>query len=297
MTTSKLIKNKYISAAATLVAVAALVLTGCSQDIDIEDNKDNSNIDNIVRFDVGIQDDMGTRAIRTAEDLKNGSGVIYFENNYCKGTITYENGSWVGKRLDVGSGDYPLVWKDMDSTTDVIAYYSSGGYFEYDNQGQQFLGIFPEDQSSYVPDFLFFMKKDFVPSSNSGRIQIDLKHMFALLDIVVNFGSEQASNPVTDLKVGGIITEVKMTPTTFDESGIPVLEADERYSAEDITPYENFVSNSTAVTYECSVLPQTVSAGNLSVSFTMNGKSYIWRSTKEMTFTAGKRNKINITIE
>lgn len=130
MTTSKLMKNKYISAAATLVAAAALVLTGCSNDTDDYTEDNNNNIDNIVRFDVGVQDEMGTRAIYTNTNLAanvTADNPIYFENDFCSGKVVNNNGSWTGTR-DGSQAGLPLIWRDRGAKTYVIATFGAGKY-------------------------------------------------------------------------------------------------------------------------------------------------------------------------
>lgn len=155
----------------------------------------------------------------------------------------------------------------------------------------------PTDQSPDVPDFLFFMRNDYDPTTNGGKVRINFHHKFALLNIIVNLGSAQETNPISNVRLGGIITEAKAVPTKFDANGIPLLEAADNGNWALITPKESFTANSQTVTYECSVIPQTVGTGNLFVTFTMNGRDYTWYSTKAMNFTEGKRNTITITIE
>ena len=59
------------------------------------------------------------------------------------------------------------------------------------------------------------------------------------------------------------------------------------------TPAENATDHA-VFNYSAIVIPQTVTAGNFSISFKVDGTEYIWTATDAVTFESGKKHELHL---
>ena len=312
--------KKYVLAgsSALIAAAAAFTLASCSSDDEIVQT--NYPADNIVRIDAGVNN-MITRASVETGTLAGPISVSIYNDNPSHGDMySYKNIS-VAKSGDTWTPASQMLWQDAKTQVTVIAY---APYKDLDETAKTIWknNSFPVDvaveqkSTTYESDFLTY-KAMVDPSKDlttKNAIPIKFNHAMSQLNITVKFGTELdasaqggklTSNPIDakSLKVGGtkrtgVCDFTAATPTVTADNSDPV----------DIQPYESAefvaakgpsatqeVSNATQE-YSCILLPQTVAAGSFKVSFTMNGKNYVWTSTQAVTLEGGNKYSLTITV-
>ena len=61
------------------------------------------------------------------------------------------------------------------------------------------------------------------------------------------------------------------------------------------TPAENATAHA-VFNYSAIVIPQTVTAGNFSISFKVNNTEYIWTATDDVNFVSGKKHDLHLFV-
>lgn len=118
-----------------------------------------------------------------------------------------------------------------------------------------------------------------------GKIQLNLGHLNARLIVKVTLnGVPVETSKIASLSVSGLKTEGKCDLSTDS----PKVVAD----GAPVNMFPNVGKNS----YELITVPQTVSAGSLSVKATFNKRQYVWAAPSDVTLIPGKTSELTINI-
>ena len=292
-----------------ILALTAMTaaLTACSNDDEVISNYPS---DNIVRVTASVGE-AATRASYNESNLTEFSMCIINSSNpsykYHGIKVTKDaNNAW--------KPETQMLWQNAQTPVNIFAFTKAQGVATC-CCGSNIEASVKTDQSDATDcssDFLGYKKKGFVPETDldgNSCIPITFSHLFSQLNINLTFGTEfnegqttgyLTANPITSIKVSGSI------PTAvcdFTASTITAT-ADANVSAEDVTPHVVATSFTAAtannknatVQYSCILVPQQISAGNFSVTFTIDGKLYVWKSSADFTLESGHQHALNLII-
>ena len=106
------------------------------------------------------------------------------------------------------------------------------------------------------------------------------------------------SATVTDVKVDGTFIRSKVNfaadPISVQIDGTQATAITPETT--EFTPAENTTNHHAVFNYSAIVIPQTVAAGNFSISFKVNGTEYIWTATEAATFKSGKKHDLHLLV-
>ena len=120
---------------------------------------------------------------------------------------------------------------------------------------------------------------------SGGKIQLNLGHLNARLIVKLTLdGAPVETSKIASLSVGGLKAAGKCD-----------LSADSPKVVADGAPV-NMFPNVGKNSYELITVPQTVSAGSLSVKATFNKRQYVWAAPSDVTLVPGKTSELTINI-
>ncbi len=291
----------------TATVIASVVLAGCSND-EKAIQPTNYPADGRVQITVNLNEAKTRATYGSNADLLADFGFCI--KNDVSATHSYNNVE-VKRNATLWEPQEQMLWQNATQPVDIIAYApydkDASGYFSS-------LAKYPvsvkADQTApddYSSDFLVFKKTGFVPKtdlSNGSSVQVDFQHALSLLDIHVKFGTEfngdglLADNIISDMKVEGPILN-GFCDFTAEE---PVVSVAGSGSADPVSAETGTFTAATeqnrnaSATYSCILVPQTVAANYFKVSFTINGKQYVWTSPSDVTLEQGKKHGLELTV-
>ena len=293
----------------TMAAMATAVFASCSN----EDGLPQSNYpaDNVVRIMTSV-DGMNTRASygNSADKLKSFGFCIKNANSE---KYTYDN-------IKVSQKGYnwipatQMLWQNSTTAVDILAY---APYQETTEDATGKVKVFgktdyafsvKEDQSNaedYSSDLIVFKQTGFTPVSElntSKAVEVAFTHLLSQLNLTIELRDQFNTNNNTVTK--GFVTDVKVNGTIIsskvDFSASPIsVQVDGTQAAAitpettGFTPAENATAHA-VFNYSAIVIPQTVAAGNFSISFKVDGTEYIWTATDAVTFESGKKHELHL---
>ena len=293
----------------TMAAMATAVFASCSN----EDGLPQSNYpaDNVVRIMTSV-DGMNTRASygNSADKLKSFGFCIKNANSE---KYTYDN-------IKVSQKGYnwipatQMLWQNSTTAVDILAY---APYQETTEDANGKVKVFgktdyafsvKEDQSNaedYSSDLIVFKQTGFTPVSElntSKAVEVAFTHLLSQLNLIIELRDQFNTNNNTVTK--GFVTDVKVNGTIIsskvDFSASPIsVQVDGTQTAAitpettGFTPAENATTHA-VFNYSAIVIPQTVAAGNFSISFKVNNTEYIWTATDAVTFESGKKHELHL---
>ena len=293
----------------TMAALATAVFASCSNDEDLAQN--NYPMDNVVRIMTSV-DGMNTRAsYGNSTDKLNSFGFCI--NNAGSTKYTYDN----IKVTKEGSNWIPatqMFWQNSTTAVDILAY---APYQETTEDANGKVKVFgktdyafsvKEDQSNaedYSSDLIVFKQTGFTPVSElntSKAVEVAFTHLLSQLNLIIELRDQFNTNNNTVTK--GFVTDVKVNGTIIsskvDFSASPIsVQVDGTQAAAitpettGFTPAENATAHA-VFNYSAIVIPQTVAAGNFSISFKVNNTEYIWTATDAVTFESGKKHELHL---
>ena len=273
------------------LAVAALSFTACSN----EDNISQDFLaDTPIKLNVSV-DEPTTRAGYSNAVLPEGFGLEvyhYLDPDKNERDKKYSYQVWVKKVGDIWKTykfDYEtlsgtdeevtMLWANMNDQVDVMASTKVG------------LITIPTDQTSdeklKQADVLYMSPTDIDPSKKG--IEVALKHAMSKINLTIELGSEfefteDINKKITDVKIdGSLVTEFFTLDGQHRTDGNPQT-ITPFYTGE--TPFSkdaNGVITKASATYEAILIPQTITSGNFTVSFKVDGKLYEWTYNKDLT--------------
>ena len=297
----------------TMAALATAVFASCSNDEDLAQS--NYPMDNVVRIMTSV-DGMNTRASygNSTDKLKSFGFCIKNANSekytYDNIKVSQEGSNWIPATQ--------MFWQNSTTAIDILAY---APYQETTEDANGKVKVFGKpdyvfsvkaDQSGaedYSSDLIVYKQTEFKPGSElntSKAVDVTFTHLLSQLNLTIElrdqFNQDEekpvTSATVTDVKVNGTIISSKV-----DFSASPIsVQVDGTKAAAAITPETTgFTSaeNATAhavFNYSAIVIPQTVAAGNFSISFKVNGTDYIWTGTANALFESGKKYELHLLV-
>lgn len=293
----------------TMAALATAVFASCSNDEDLAQS--NYPMDNVVRIMTSV-DGMNTRAsYGNSTDKLNSFGFCIKNANSEK--YTYDN----IKVSQEGSNWIPatqMFWQNSTTAVDILAY---APYQETTEDANGKVKVFgktdyafsvKEDQSNaedYSSDLIVFKQTGFTPVlelNTSKAVEVAFTHLLSQLNLIIELRDQFNTNNNTVTK--GFVTDVKVNGTIIsskvDFSASPIsVQVDGTQTAAitpettGFTPAENATAHA-VFNYSAIVIPQTVAAGNFSISFKVNNTEYIWTATDAVTFESGKKHELHL---
>lgn len=178
-----------------------------------------------------------------------------------------------------------MLWDGKGTTVTVTA------YAPYADVVDGFVAVScPSNQATAselsAADFVLW-KGSVNPSKDlsDGKIQLRLGHLNTRLIVKLTLdGAPVVTSKVASLSVGGLKAEGKCD-----------LSADSPVVVAGGAPV-NMFPNVGESSYELITVPQTVSAGSLSVKATYNKRQYVWASASDVTLAPGKTAELTINI-
>ena len=289
----------------TMAALATVVFASCSNDDELAQS--NYPADNVVRIMTSV-DGMNTRASYGSSTAKLSSFGICI-NNTSNAKYTYDN----IKVTQEGSNWNPatqMLWQNSTTAVDILAYapYQDGNNGIFGKTDYAF--SVQEDQSKaddYSSDLIVYKQTGFTPGlelNTNKAVEVSFTHLLSQLNLTIelrdmfNHNNKVTDAFVTDVKVNGTYISSKV-----DFAAAPIgVRIDDTKAATAITPQTTGFTEAKNTTdhatfnYSAIVIPQTVTTGNFSISFKVNGTDYIWTSTSDVKFVSGMKHELHLLV-
>ena len=302
-------------------AAAAMALTACSSD-DEQSFVSQFPEDGVMRFTTNLVDPTiaTTRASITGSDVNqngqqfqvkivNPTSATYSYFN----TVQYDGTEWTPINR--------MLWQnDQQSITVTAAYKQGKAFSDYDFIVGANLTV-AADQSTEVKlkqqDLLTMPTKTIANPSieetlmQNGKLVINFYHALTKLDVTLDLANEFYKND-PKLNNASDITEFTISGTNAGYQFEAMETANENYGtvtaaatpvAADILANQcAFTAGTDAdmhshATYEAIVVPQTIAAGALTVSFKIGSRSFSWTNTEAYTLEQGKHYTLPLTVD
>lgn len=295
----------------TMAALATAVFASCSSEDELAQS--NYPMDNVVRIMTSV-DGMNTRAsYGNSTDKLNSFGFCINNAGNTKYTydnikITQKNGNW--------NPATQMLWQNSTTAVDILAYApyqettedANGKVKVFGNNDYAF--AVQADQSNandYTSDFIVYRQKNFTPGTElnaSKAVEVAFTHLLSQLNLTIELRDQFNTNNntvtkgfVTDVKVNGTIISSKVdfsaSPISVQVDGTQAAAINPETTG--FTPAENATAHA-VFNYSAIVIPQTVAAGNFSISFKVNNTEYIWTATDAVTFESGKKHELHLLV-
>lgn len=307
------IKNIFFAAA------AAMALTACSSD-DEQSFVSQFPEDGVMRFTTNLVDPTiaTTRASITGSDVNqngqqfqvkivNPTSAQYSYFN----TVQFDGTEWTPINR--------MLWQNDQQSITVTAAYKQGKTFsDYDFIVGTNLTV-AADQSTEAKlkeqDLLTMPTKTIANPSieetlmQNGKLVINFYHALTKLDVTLDLADEfYKVNP--KLNNASDITDVKISGTNAGYQFNAMETVNENYGKVTVTASTpaDILANQCAftaatdadmhsyATYEAIVVPQTIAAGALTVSFKIGNRSFSWTNTQAYTLEQGKHYTLPLTV-
>ena len=297
----------------TMAALATAVFASCSSEDELAQN--NYPMDNVVRIMTSV-DGMNTRAsYGNSTDKLNSFGFCIKNANSEK--YTYDNIK-VTKEGNNWNPATQMLWQNSTTAVDILAY---APYQETTEDANGKVKVFGKsdyafsvqadqsDAEDYSSDLIVYKQTGFTPGSElntSKAVDVAFTHLLSQLNLTIELRdqfNQDEKKPVTeatvtDVKVNGTIISSKV-----DFSASPIsVQVDDTQEATAITPETTEfkaagkTTDHAAFNYSAIVIPQTVTAGNFSISFKVDGTDYIWTSTSDVNFVSGNKHQLSLLV-
>lgn len=290
-----IMKNKLLN----LLGIAILI-SGCSSDIDGLDNEITSSAP-MIKLDGSISQQYITRVDDGGfcdGDQIGLYGVNYTNNNTSQGTLldkgnqvdnaryTYDGTKW--------SSTAPIYYKDAKTNIDLFAYYPYGSpsnvnaydfKVHFDQSG---LGV---TDGYAMSDFLWGMTPNIVPSNEV--VKIRFSHRLSCANVILHKGDNFTDEEFEALQKSVLVSNTKHNATINLSTGEAVATGE--------VSSEGIVMRATEGGFRAIVVPQTVAEGKSLFTITLDGITYNFKysedsTPKPFTFAAGKQSKFDIYL-
>ena len=301
-------------------AAAAMALTACSSDDEQQSFVSQFPEDGVMRFTTNLVDPTiaTTRASITGSDV-NQSGQQFQVKIVNPTSATY---SYFNTVQHDGSEWTPvnrMLWQNDQQSITVTAAYKQGTTFsDYDFIVGANLTV-AADQSTEAKlkqqDLLTMPTKIIANPSieetlmQNGKLVINFYHALTKLDVTLDLANEFYKND-PKLNNASDITEFTISGTNAGYQFEAMETANENYGTVTVTASTpaDILANQCAftaatdadmhshATYEAIVVPQTIAAGALTVSFKIGSRSFSWTNTEAITLEQGKHYTLPLTV-
>ena len=298
-------------------AAAAMALTACSSD-DEQSFVSQFPEDGVMRFTTNLVDPTAaqTRASITSNDLNqayqqfqvkidnpNSATYSYFN------TVEFDGTEWTPYNR--------MLWQNDQQRIDVTAAYKQDKTFsDYEFIVGADLTV-AADQSSQAnlnaQDLLTMPTKTISNPSQettlmqNGKLVINFYHALTKLDVTLDLANEffalgQNTANISDVKISGTNLGYTFQPMATANENYGTVTAAATPIAGDILPMKGTCTDATpdskhsTATYESIIVPQTIAAGQLTVSFKIGTRSFSWTNTEAYTLEQGKKYTLPLTV-
>jgi len=300
-------------------AAAAMALTACSSD-DEQSFVSQYPEDGVMRFTTNLVDPTAvtTRASITSSDVnQNGQQFQVKIVNPTSATYSYFN--TVQYASDEWMPVNRMLWQNDQQRIDVTAAYKQGKTFtdgEFVNGANLTVAADQSTEAKVKQEDLLTMPTKTIsnPSQEqtlmqNGKLVINFYHALAKLDVTLDLANEfYKVNP--KLNNASDITEFTISGTNAGYQFKAMETANENYGTVNVTASTaaDILANQCAftaatdadmhsyATYEAIVVPQTIAAGALTVSFKIGTRSFSWTNTEAITLEQGKHYTLPLTV-
>ena len=294
-----------------MAALAMAVFASCSNEDEL--SQSNYPADNVVRI-MASMDGMDTRASygNSTDKLKSFGFCIKNANSekytYDNIKVSQEGSNWIPA--------IQMLWQNSTTAVDILAY---APYQETTEDASGKVNVFgktdyafsvKEDQSNAEDcssDLIVYKQTGFTPGSElntSKAVEVAFTHLLSQLNLTIELRDQFNTNNntvtkgfVTDVKVNGTIISSKVdfsaSPISVQVDGTQAAAINPETTG--FTPAENATAHA-VFNYSAIVIPQTVAAGNFSISFKVNNTEYIWTATDAVTFESGKKHELHLLV-
>lgn len=308
------IKNIFFAAA------AAMALTACSND-DEQTFVSQFPEDGVMRFTTNLVDPTiaTTRASITGSDVNqngqqfqvkivNPTSATYSYFN----TVQYDGSEWTPVNR--------MLWQnDQQSITVTAAYKQDKTFSDYDFIVGANLTV-AADQSTEAKlkqqDLLTMPTKTIANPSieetlmQNGKLVINFYHALTKLDVTLDLANEfynvdpklNNASDITELTISGTNAGYQFKAMETANENYGTVAAAETPVAADILANQSAFTAATDAdmhsyaTYEAIVVPQTIAAGALTVSFKIGTRSFSWTNTEAITLEQGKHYTLPLKV-
>ena len=296
----------------TMAALATAVFASCSSEDELAQS--NYPMDNVVRIMTSV-DGMNTRASygNSTDKLKSFGFCIKNANSekytYDNIKVSQEGSNWIPATQ--------MFWQNSTTAVDILAY---APYQETTEDANGKVKIFGKpdyafsvkadqsDAEDYSSDLIVYKQTEFTPGSElntSKAVDVTFTHLLSQLNLTIELRDQFNTNNnrvtkefVTDVKVNGTIISSKVNfasaPISVQVDGTQATAITPETT--EFTPAENTTNHHAVFNYSAIVIPQTVAAGNFSISFKVDGTEYIWTATEAATFKSGKKYDLHLFV-
>lgn len=297
-----------------MAALAMAVFASCSNEDEL--SQSNYPADNVVRI-MASMDGMDTR-VSYGNSTAKLSLFGFCINNANSTTYTYDNVKVTKDDNNKWNPASQMLWQNSTTAVDILAY---APYQESTEDASGKVKVFGKtdyafsvqaDQSNaedYSSDLIVYKQTGFTPGTElntSKAVEVSFTHLLSQLNLTIELRdqfNQDEKNPVTagfvtDVKVNGTIISSKVD---FAAASVGV-QVDGTQEATAITPETTEfkaagkTTDHAAFNYSAIVIPQTVTTGNFSISFKVNGTDYIWTSTSDVKFVSGKKHQLSLLV-
>lgn len=275
------------------LTAAAFLLASCEKDV----GSPSGGLP--MRVDASLA---ATKASITTADLQE-----FWLQVDCPADAAYSYFGKVSKSGAAWSADKQLYWKDETTAVSYTAVFFEGHDFtKAEFTGSVDLDV-PADQSTQAglnaADLLTLNATGTsYEATTDGTLPVVLGHGLTKVNIVLSLGSDfydnkygLTDNPVTALAIKGSNLAFNFQPATGAVSIIAGTENDITPMPLSYTPGTAAAKTSTA-TYEAILVPQTIAAGALTVSFSVGTSNYAWTNSDDITLTAGQTVNLPVSV-
>ena len=209
------------------------------------------------------------------------------------------------------------LWQNSTTPVDILAYAPYQKTTEDANGKVKVFGkpdyVFSvkadqSDAEDYSSDLIVYKQTGFTPGSElntSKAVDVAFTHLLSQLNLTIELRDQFNTNNnrvtkefVTDVKVNGTIISSKVNfasaPISVQVDGTQATAITPETT--EFTPAENTTNHHAVFNYSAIVIPQTVAAGNFSISFKVDGTEYIWTATEAATFKSGKKYDLHLFV-
>lgn len=197
-----------------------------------------------------------------------------------------------------------MLWASVKDPVMITALYKSDDILAVDGFEKARFEVV-QDQTSEADfkkgDYLYMAPTSALPTTDNGKVSVNFSHLMAKISLKLTMdyqfnelpGTEK--NPVTALTIGGTRSEGDFTIDTQAWTYASASVAEVQLYETAYTAGSGRTQKATA-TYECLLLPQTVSVGEFSVNITVNGKKYVWTSDTDITLDSNYKYELPIKV-
>lgn len=299
------------------MAALAAVLAGCSDNEDMT-LQNNYPADGVIRMNVAVNDPQTRATYSDDNTLKDFRIIVHNPKNL--DAYTY-NSILVNNDGTDWTPETQMLWANDSDPVTIIAYKSNvenPGYtvdktdVPVNIQTEQ-----GQEDNMLKSDFLFFKQSNFIPKENlttpAGKVAIRFQHVLSKLTLTINLGTElnepavPEEDPIENLKINGTsvsgTTDFGNAQDTQDNGPLPaVTTASNKGGVSPLFIRYTKAGNKTqqgSVTYDCILIPQTITMNEFSVSFDVrltNGqiKKYTWTSDQEVELQPGTAHTLTL---